>query len=429
MTVISGELQGTDSSERSGWKLRCPACDSIYPIGVYPDGCPACRSNGKTDALRVDYEHAGTYRPEASHGVGIWENWGTFLPDVPPALRVTLGEGNTPLLQVEALAELTGCRNVFLKMEAQNPSGAHKDRFHAVNVAMAAALGKKGVVARSTGNHGLSMTAYCAAHGLQAVVVANERMPLLLQRAIRFAGGLPLLSPADVADEIVRALVDTGDWLQATTAWPMPTANPYGIEGYKTIAYEIFRDLGGRWPDRLLIPTAGGDLLTGIRYGQEDLLRAGCQAAGGRYIACQPTGAAPLVAALEQGLEEVRQLDDAHSIALSIADPITGRNALDVVRETGGGAVAVTDEEILDAGNVLAKAGLFVEPSSAAPVAVLRKLAEHDPAIQDETIVCVLTSSALKWLDDYGDATVAAGVETRSLDAALSAVAGQFGQV
>lgn len=429
MTAISDEIQGTDSGARSGWRLCCPACGSTYPIGVYPDGCPACRSKSKTEALRVDYGDPVTYRPKAIYDVGIWRNWGSFLPGVPPALQVTLGEGNTPLLHVEALSELTGCRNVFLKMEAQNPSGAHKDRFHAVNVAMAAALGMRGVVARSTGNHGLAMTAYCAAHGLQSVVVANERMPNLLQRAIRFAGGLPLLSPSDVADEIVRALVDTGDWLQATTAWPMPTANPYGIEGYKTIAYEIFRDLGDRWPDRLLIPTAGGDLLTGIRYGQEDLLRAGCRADGGRYVACQPTGAAPLVAALEQGLDEVRHLDHAHSIALSIADPITGRNALDVVRETGGGAVAVTDAEILDAGKLLAKAGLFVEPSSAAPVAVLRKLVEQDPAIRDETVVCVLTSSALKWLDDYGDATVAAGVETPSLDLALSAVARQFGQV
>src|SRR6476469_8824409 len=114
------------------------------------------------------------------------------------------------------------------------------------------------------------MTAYCAEQGLQSVVVANEQMPLLLQRAIRCAGGLPLLSPPDVADEIVRALVDTGDWLQATTAWPMPTANPYGIEGYKTIAFEIYRDLGDRWPDRLLIPTAGGDLLPGLWFGHRD---------------------------------------------------------------------------------------------------------------------------------------------------------------
>jgi threonine synthase len=408
--------------ERSGWRLRCPACGSTYPIGVYPDGCPACRSNGGAEALNVDYEYPGAYRPAESHGVGIWANWGQFLPAVPASMQLTLGEGNTPLLQVEALSKLTGCRNLYLKMEAQNPSGAHKDRFHAVNVAMAAALGMQGVVARSTGNHGLSMTAYCAAHGLRSVVVANERMPLLLQRAIRFAGGLPLLSPPDVADEIVRALVDTGDWLQATTAWPMPTANPYGIEGYKTIAYEIYRDQGDRWPDRLLIPTAGGDLLTGIWHGQDDLRRAGCEMTGGRLIACQPAGAAPLVAALAKGLDEVPQLEHAHSIALSIGDPITGRNALDAVRASGGSAVAVKDEEILDAGRFLAKAGLFVEPSSAAPVAVLRKLVAEQPEIRDETIVCVLTSSALKWLDDYGDATARGGAETRTLGTGLAAV-------
>ena len=134
-------------------------------IGVYPDGCPVCRENGTVEALRVHYETPGAYRPETSHGVGIWSNWGQFLPAVPASKQLTLGEGNTPLLQVKALAELTGCRNLYLKMEAQNPSGAHKDRFHAVNVAMAAALGMRGVVARSTGNHGLSMTAYCAAHG------------------------------------------------------------------------------------------------------------------------------------------------------------------------------------------------------------------------------------------------------------------------
>ena len=116
------------------------------------------------------------------------------------------------------------------------------------------------------------------------------------------------------------------------------------------------------------------------------------------------------------------ELEHAHSIALSIGDPITGRNALDAVRASGGSAVAVTDEEILDAGRLLAKAGLFVEPSSAAPVAVLRKLVAEQPEIRDETIVCVLTSSALKWLDHYGEASAKGGVETRTVGTALTAV-------
>ena len=134
----------------------------------------------------------------------------------------------------------------------------------------------------------------------------EREMPLLLQRAIRFAGGLPLLSPPDVADEIVRALVDTGDWLQATTAWPMPTANPYGIEGYKTIAYEIYRDLGDRWPDRLLIPTAGGDLLTGIWLGQRDLIQAGWILNRGSPRCLSTCGSSSTRRSVEQGLDTCR---------------------------------------------------------------------------------------------------------------------------
>jgi threonine synthase len=407
-----------------GWSLICPACGGVVPIGVYPDGCPACQARGVTEALQVHYPDPAPYPRPEGRPVGIWRNWGGWLPAVPEQHRITLGEGNTPLLRVEALCELTGCPNLYFKMEPQNPTGAHKDRFHAVNVAMAAALGMQGVVARSTGNHGLSMTAYCAAHGLRSVVVANQRMPVLLQRAIRFAGGLPLLVSPAIADDIVRSLVDTGRWLQATTAWPMPTANPYGIEGYKTIAHEIFRDLGERLPDRILIPTAGGDLLTGISLGQQEVLRAGFPVQPASLVACQPSGAAPLVAAIERGLDEVPFLPDADSIALSIGDPITGKNALRAVRETEGDAVAVSDEEILDAGRLFAKTGLFIEPSSAAPLAVLRKLVREQPEIRDETIVCVLTSSALKWLDDYGDASAKPGVEAGSLDQALTEIDG-----
>ncbi len=407
----------------NGWSLICPACGEMQPIGVYPDGCPACHARGISEALQVHYPDPVPWPKASGRPVGVWENWGDWLPAVPEQHRITLGEGNTPLLRVEALCELTGCANLYFKMEPQNPTGAHKDRFHAINVAMAAALGMEGVVARSTGNHGLSMAAYCAAHGLRSVVVANERMPLLLQGAIRFAGGLPLLVAPSVADEIVRALVGTRRWLQATTAWPMPTANPYGIEGYKTIAYELFRDLGERMPDRVLIPTAGGDLLTGISLGQREIVRAGFPVRPSRLVACQPSGAAPLVAAIEQKLDEVPFLPDADSIALSIGDPITGKNALRAVRASGGDAVAVTDEEILDAGRQFAKTGLFIEPSSAAPLAVLRTLVRELPDIREETIVCVLTSSALKWLDDYGAASAEPGVEAGSLDQALAEIA------
>jgi threonine synthase len=369
---------------RSGWWLQCAVCGASAPVAVHPAGCPACTGRGQKGALVVQYapESSPPGLDETARPVGIWANWGEWLPAVPAAHQLTLGEGNTPLLRLDALAGFVGCPNLYFKVESQNPTAAFKDRFHAVSVAVAATLGLKGVVAPSTGNHGLALAAYAAAHGLQAVVVGNEAMPSVVQRAIRFAGGLPLLSPPEVASEIVEALVETGDWLPATMVWPISmTPNPFGLEGYKTITYEIWRDLGGVMPDRILIPTAGGDLLTGIWRGQNDLIRAGRTPNRSRLVACQPAGAAPLVAALDQGLDTVPHLAETSTIALSIGDPCTGQLALEAVRDTEGAAVAVTDEEILAAAHLLMRAGLIVEPSSAAPLAGLRKLIVAQPEI------------------------------------------------
>src|ERR1700712_4462239 len=167
-----------NGERRSGWWLSCPKCGTGLPIGMYNHGCPTCHARGDVEALHVDYAPMAPYPDQSKREVGIWNTWGDWLPALPAEHRITLGEGNTPLLRVEALCRWTGIDQLYLKMEPQNPTGAHKDRFHAVNVAMAKALGMRGVVALSTGNHGLSMSAYAAAHGLQSVVIANEGTPL-----------------------------------------------------------------------------------------------------------------------------------------------------------------------------------------------------------------------------------------------------------
>lgn len=420
MTLVRDIHSAT--ARRYGWLLKCPLCRFEADIDGGVDGCPQCKADGQTSAMLVEYGEMTPYSAFQRNEVGIWRSWGKWLPDAPDVHRLTLGEGNTPLLRVPALCDLTGIQNLYLKMEAQNPSGAHKDRFHAVTTAVAAATGKRGMIAFSTGNHGLSMTAYAAAHGLRSIVFSNERMPVLLQRAIRFAGGLPLLTDHPTGNAIFETLMASNEWMPAFTLWPMPFSAPLGVEGYKTIAYEIYRDLGQRMADRIYVPTAGGDLLTGIWLGQRDLKRSGQQATTGRLVACQPEGAAPLVRAFDAGEDEISYLEDARSFALSIADPITGRMALDAIRDTDGDAVAVTDEEIFVAGRLLSSYGLFVEPSSAAPVAAVIKQSKTRTELHDETVVCVLTSSALKWLEDYGVASKAVGIPAESVESGRSAI-------
>lgn len=406
-----------------GWSLACPTCGFTTAPGLYPRGCPACLERCEVSALLVEYDSPGTLPPARRTNDGIWKA-ADLLPAISPELRLTLGEGDTPLVQVPILNEISGCERLYLKMESQNPTAAHKDRLHAVASAVGKALGYEGIVSSSTGNHGFSMASYAAAHKMRAVVVANQRMPLLLQRAIRFAGGLPLLAPPELGAAISTALVEDDGWYPASTSWPMPMANPYGVEGYKTIGYEIYHGLGGRMPDIAFFPAAGGDGLVAMWRAVADLRRIGLPNLDVRICPAQPAGAAPMVAALDQGLDYVPFFPNAYSRALSIGDPTGGWIALRAVRETNGFGVAVTDDDILATGRLLARNGLLVEPSSAASVAGALHALREQPDLRDQTIVCVITSSGLKWLDDYADdaTPLPGGVEVRTVDEARAAV-------
>jgi threonine synthase len=388
-----------------GWHLTCPRCGFASAPALFAHGCPDCLAGGEAQGLVVAYDGDGATLPPAPRtAAGVWKA-GALLPRIAPRFAVTLGEGDTPLVHVPALSAASGCERLFLKLELANPTAAHKDRFHAVSLGVGRALGYTKVVSSSTGNHGLSMASYAAAHGMRAVVVCDERMPPLLQRAIRFVGGLPLQLPADEGLALLAALVDEDGWYPSTSSWPMPVANPFGVEGYKTIAYELYHDLDEAIPDLVFAPSAAGDGLVGLWRGMDDLRRLGITSRLPRLCTCQPTEAAPLVAALAQGLESVARLPRAFSRALSIGDPISGGLAVRAVRESDGFGVAVDDEVIEETGRLLAANGLIVETASAAAVAGTLKALREQPALRQQTVVCLVTSSGLKWLDDYGDAS------------------------
>jgi threonine synthase len=177
-------------------------------------------------------------------------------------------------------------------------------------------------------------------------------------------------------------------------------------------------------PDLAFFPAAGGDGLVAMWRAVGDLRRIGLPNLDVRICPAQAAGAAPMVAALNQGLDYVPFFPDAYSRALSIGDPTGGWIALRAVRESNGFGVAVTDHDILATGRLLARNGLLVEPSSAASVAGALQALREQPDLRDQTIVCVITSSGLKWLDDYMDdeAPLPGGVEVQTVDEARTAV-------
>jgi threonine synthase len=196
-----------------------------------------------------------------------------------------------------------------------------------------------------------------------------------------------------------------------------PPACPYGIEGAKTIAYELFRQCGGRAPDAVLVPCASGDTLAGIARGFAELKLLGQIERLPRLYGCQPDGAPALARTIELGLDEVVAIDHPYSVATSTRERTSGVAALRAIRASGGGAPVASDTAILEAVGQLAQEGLCVEPSSALPVACLAGLLASNQIGREELVVCLLTSAGIKWPDTLGVGLAQPEVIPASLDA------------
>ncbi|MBI4553658.1 MAG: pyridoxal-phosphate dependent enzyme [Candidatus Latescibacteria bacterium] len=382
--------------------LTCTQCHAEYPIGPMFHGCPLCRAAGTVAALGVTYDYDAIARalninewnvPSQSHS--IWR-FRALLPVSDPRCIVSLGEGNTALVRPRVVCEETGLNELYIKNETTNPTWAFKDRFHAASISMAKALGFTKVTASTTGNHGSSAAAYAAAAGMASCAIFCHPESSVLQRnMIQLYGGTAFVLKD--RDRYLEALVTDHGYYPSTTMEPMPVGTPYGVEGYKTIGYEIFLQLGRRVPDHLFCPISAGDSLYGPWKGFRELRLMGISDRLPRMHGAQAAGCNPYVRSFQQGLNEVVVHPDPRSIALSIRDEMGGKPALQAIYESGGDATDVTDEEILHAVRLLARSGFLVEPSSAASVACAMKASREGRIRRDQTVVCLITGSGAKW--------------------------------
>jgi threonine synthase len=296
---------------------------------------------------------------------------------------------------------------LLAKNESQNPTWSFKDRLGAVAISWARARGRRGIAISSSGNAGATAAAYAARAGLPCIVFTTRSFPGPMLRFMRSFGAMVVATPtAPDRWTLNREVCDEWGFMPMSNLTNPPTgSHPVAIEGCKTIAYELVEDLDGTVPDVVVIPVCYGDSLTGIFRGFRDLEAAGVIDRIPRLVAAEAYPS--LTRALREGAPTAPAVDGSGSLASSVASPQGTFQSLRAIRESGGTAVAVSNEEIFRARTELREGeGLLVEFSSALAFAAARKLAAAGELSADERVVVVITSSGLKdpeSMNDHGE--------------------------
>ena len=309
---------------------------------------------------------------------------------------VSLGEGDTPLVATENLGAELGLPLLYVKDESRNPTWSYKDRLAAVAVTKAVQQGRDTVVVSSTGNHGAAVAAYAARAGLRCVVLTLASVPLAMKTMMQ-AYGAQTVAVEKPTDRwvIMRQAVEERGWVPMSGfVGPPSGSNPFGCEGYKTIAYELHAQLGDV-PDVVVTPVAYGDALAGLARGFQDLVELGLSSSVPRLVATEPFG--PYGHALQEGFRAAATVPVSDSVSFSIATPMATWQGWDALVRTGGAAVSLDDAQTMAAQRRLAASdGLFVEASSATTVAALPELIERGVARPEDRVVLLATSTGLK---------------------------------
>jgi threonine synthase len=340
---------------------------------------------------------------EARQHDGLWR-WHELLPVRDPRYRITLGEGETPLLHVKRLGERVGLDQLYVKDEGLNPTGSFKARGMAVAVSRAWELGAKGLVTPTAGNAGGAMAAYTAHVGIEAHVYMPKDAPIINQIETQLFGAELKLVEGLINDAGRIAAQDAvkNGWFEVTTL-----KEPYRIEGKKTMGLELalhFKDQeNGQWklPDVVLYPTGGGVGLIGMWKAFDELEALGwIGKERPRLVVVQSTGCAPVVKAFEQSAEASEVWQNASTIASGLRVPAVrgDRLILRALKETQGIALAVNDIEILEAVGLMGRlGGIFAAPEGAACYVAVEKLVASGWIKPHEKVVIFNTGTGMKY--------------------------------
>jgi threonine synthase len=384
--------------------LECTQCGKTYPHTQLSKVSPCC---GKVLFARYDLPRLRREVDRSAfqgRSFGMWR-FSELMPVDNPGNVITLGEGDTPLLKVQNLAKKLGVKRLYVKEEGLNPTGTFKARGISAAVSKAYELGAPGFTMPSAGNAAGAAAAYCARAALPVKVFMPQDAPAANKKESAMTGaGLNLVNGhIGDAGRMALAVAEEQGLFDLSTL-----KEPYRAEGKKTMGLEIAMQLGWAMPDAIVYPTGGGTGIIGMYKGFQELLELGwIEGTPPKFIAVQSSGCQPIVKAFQEGKSVAEPWPDPATIAdgLRVPHPFADYLILQAVRETGGTALAVEDEAMVDAMYELASTeGIIACPEGAATLVGLKRLLDQGFLGPDDTIVLLNTGSGYKYLDLISEA-------------------------
>ena len=379
--------------------LECTYCQTTYSADEPHRTCDEC---GKVLYPRYDLEAAKAALSRdmlKERPANMWRYF-EVMPILDEANVITLGEGFTPIFKTERLGREFGCTALYIKDEGMNPTASFKARGLSAAVSKAKELGLNRLTMPSAGNAASAMTAYAAKGGLEAYVFMPKDAPEANKKEVIVTGGHLSLVDGLISDagRASRQKAAEDNLFDISTL-----QEPYRVEGKKTMGYEIAEQMNWTLPDAIIYPTGGGTGIVGMWKAFEEMETMGWIDSKRPKMYCvQSDGCAPIVRAFLEGAEFAEPWQDAHTVAAGIRVPgaIGDYLILGALRESGGGALTVTDDEIIHYMKLVASLeGMFICPEGAATAAALNKLLADGTLSPDENILLLNTGSGLKYLD------------------------------
>jgi threonine synthase len=379
--------------------LECSKCGQKHDADKVQTVCEAC---GKPLFARYDLEGVkDLISPEDFVGreASMWRYW-ELLPVRDPKNKVSLGEGWTPMTRVQRLGSEIGLNDLWIKDEGIIPTGTFKARGLAMAVSKAKELGIKVLALPSAGNAAGAMTAYGARAGMESYVFMPVDAPDVNKIECQAVGAKVVLVRGLITDcgKMVADGIEEMGWFPLSTL-----KEPYRIEGKKTMGLEVAEQFGWELPDMIIYPTGGGTGIIGMWKVFDELEELGwIGSERPRMVSVQASGCAPIPKAYEEGKKESEFWEGAETLAAGLRVPhaLGDFLILRAVRESGGSALAVDDDDIMDAVGLMARSeGLFACPEGAATLTALKHLINGGDVNRDERVVLFNTGSGLKYTD------------------------------